>query len=643
MKVNGIDVIRNPREAASRLAQDEEIAVDLETGGLRFHADPVAVVTMYGQQTDTLAVIHGRGVIPREVKELLSDPAKRFTYHNGTGFDIPFLLENGVNATKPAIYDTLVGAGVVITSGRADVSKTLQAEIDRRLGVHIDKKANHSSWMNKELDAEQIIYCADDILHMHALRNTQVDKARDQGQESALKLEMAIAGAVARMTFYGLPLSVNALDSFRSHTQEFIDVTSAEMLARHGPMNVNSSDQIKKLIMGMGMKVPKMQSAIKDKETGKYKMVYKESTRHELLSAIVQRGVAGLVTQGYVQQGLISRHIEKVIGEGEFKGIDLGTKEILEQKEETKAEFTERAERILDSLHKILKLRESMKRVGMYDDAWLTKFRSAKGRIHARFRQAGTDTLRFSASEPNLQQWPKDMRSLIGGEEGMSIVSSDYSQIEVVIAAELAGDSNLLSVIAKGGDVHRWVASLALNKNPDAVTSDERRLFKAANFCLIFGGSAATFQEYALGYGAVITLREAEQIHDLYFRTFSGLKRQKEEAQALAKSGRRIIEIRLRSGGVRHLVGASLKSTTILNTNVQGNAAAGMKYAILECVKKGLHTRIGATVHDELVAVVESRWAEDYARELQACMVRGMGKVIGSPVNTEAKVSPFWS
>jgi DNA polymerase I len=615
MQVNGIEIVREPREAVCRLEGDQEIAADLETGGLHFHSDPVAVVSLYGQQTDTLAILHVRGVIPPEVKELLENPAKRFTYHNGVSFDIPFLLENGVNATRPRIFDTLVGAGVALTSGRADASKSLQAEIDRRLGVHIDKKTNHGSWMNKTLDQEQLLYCADDLLHMHGLRESQIETVREQGQTSALDLEMAIAGSVARMTFNGLPLSIQALDSFRAATNDFIGNAEAEMLAKIGPININSSDQILKMIDGFGMDRPTWKQRIKDKETNKYRTITKVTTRAEVLSALVQRGVPGLMMSGTMKP----------------------------KEGESPAEFTERAEEALHILDLTLRLREATKRVGMYDDAWLAKYRSKRGRIHATFRQAGTDTLRFSSNSPNLQQWPKNMRGVIGGEEGYSIVSSDYSQIEVVIAAELAQDGKLLKIIEEGGDIHRWVASMALNKNPDAVTSDERRLFKAANFCLIFGGSAETFQEYALGFGAVITLREAEQIHDLYFNTFTGLKRQKEYAQALAQSGRRVIEIRLRSGGVRHLVGASLKSTTILNTSVQGNAAAGMKYAILEARKMGLDKYFGATVHDELVGVIQTRWAPEYAEALQKAMVIGMNRVIEAKVGTEAKIAPFWS
>jgi DNA polymerase-1 len=615
MQANGIEIIQDPRQAACLLEKDEEIACDLETGGLRHHADPIAVVSLYGQQTDTLAVLHVRGIIPPEVKQILENPAKRFTYHNGVTFDLPFLLENGVNATRPKLYDTMVGAGVAITTDRADQAKTLQAEIDRRLGVHIDKKTNHSSWMNKTLDEGQLLYCADDLLHMHGLRESQIEKVREQGQTSALDLEMAIVGSVARMTFNGLPLSIQALDDFRTHTQQIINSSRAILDNSVGPVNVNSSDQILKMLDGLGVRRPTWKTKVKDKTTGKYRTISKVTTRAEVLSALVQRGVPGLMLNNMMEP----------------------------QSGESSTEFTERAEKALHIIDTVLKLRESTKRVDMYDDNWLSRYRSKRGRIHARFRQAGTATLRFSSNEPNLQQWPKNMRQVIGGEEGYSIVSSDYSQIEVVIAAELAGDSKLLKIIDEGGDIHRWVASMALNKNPDAVTSDERRLFKAANFCLIFGGSPETFQEYALGFGAVITLKEAEQIHDLYFATFQGLRRQKEYAQDLARSGRKVIEIRLRSGGVRHLVGASLKSTTILNTSVQGNAAAGMKFAILEARKKGLDKYFGATVHDELVAVVPTAWAEEYARELEKAMVTGMNRVIGARVGTEAKIAPFWS
>jgi DNA polymerase I-like protein with 3'-5' exonuclease and polymerase domains len=86
-----------------------------------------------------------------------------------------------------------------------------------------------------------------------------------------------------------------------------------------------------------------------------------------------------------------------------------------------------------------------------------------------------------------------------------------------------------------------------------------------------------------------------------------------------------------------------ISPTVLLNTKVQGNAAAGIKFGILEAKRRGLDTRLGATVHDELIGVVEDKWAAEYGRELQESMIVGMGKVVGCTVRTEVAIGRHWS
>lgn len=104
-----------------------------------------------------------------------------------------------------------------------------------------------------------------------------------------------------------------------------------------------------------------------------------------------------------------------------------------------------------------------------------------------------------------------------------------------------------------------------------------------------------------------------------------------------------MVRIPLANGGIRDLVGAKVTPTVILNTNVQGNAAAGMKFGILEAKKAGLGKHLAASVHDELVAVVPKRYSKEYATALQECMIRGMQKVIDFPVKVSVSIGPFWS
>lgn len=293
-------------------------------------------------------------------------------------------------------------------------------------------------------------------------------------------------------------------------------------------------------------------------------------------------------------------------------------------------------------LQAILDWRAPNKRTSMYgSEEWRAKFIAPDGRVHARFWQAGTDTFRVSSSDPNLQQVPKDGRWIFGGLAGHKMVSCDYSQIEVRIAAEVAGDDVLMEMLDKE-DVHTAIASAVFKVPPDQVSKRIRKLAKAMVFTLLFGGSPQVLYNYARRNGSDITFEEATGLFVQFFDTFQGLGRTRQKAKAIASS-RKVLVIRLPNGGRRVLVGQKLSPQVILNTTVQGPAAIGMKFGMIEAGKRGLDCYLGATVHDELVACVPDREVEDYSKELEDAMLVGMRKVVHKcPVKAECKVGDVW-
>lgn len=111
------------------------------------------------------------------------------------------------------------------------------------------------------------------------------------------------------------------------------------------------------------------------------------------------------------------------------------------------------------------------------------------GRIHGNLHQLGTQTGRFTASNPNLQQIPRPtknqdvaLRSFVKASPGYTLVCSDYSQLELVIAAEITQDRLMIETYNNGGDIHKLTASLVLDKPVSEVTKDDRQLAKAVNF-----------------------------------------------------------------------------------------------------------------------------------------------------------------
>lgn len=291
----------------------------------------------------------------------------------------------------------------------------------------------------------------------------------------------------------------------------------------------------------------------------------------------------------------------------------------------------------IKTLNTLLELKHALKRSTMYDREWIEKY-IVDDWVHPRFWQCSADTTRVTSSDPNLQQIPKDGRRMIGNLPGYKIVAADYSQIEVRIAAHVARDAELLKTLDEE-DVHSAVAAGIFDVPISKVTKDMRKLAKASTFTLLFGGSANRLYSYAQSQGSNIDKAQAFSIRRKFFERFVGLENLIFKARRMADM-QRPITIKLPNGAIRTLVGPDKTATRILNTSVQGSAAVGLKYGLLEADRRGLSKYLGTTVHDENVAAVPDAEAEDFAHELESAMVEGMHKVLPHTVLAEIKRLP---
>lgn len=612
-------IIRGVREALHALQNDVDLAVDIETSGLSPWKDKVAVVSIYGDQSDSLAVLHVRGNIPPELKQFLEEPHRRHTYHNGVSFDLPFLMAHGVEADRARLYDTLTGATVVASGTRQSERVNLKAEVDKRLGITLAKSVDHGSWMDPELNEQQLKYCSDDISNIHALRRAQELEADRTGQTRHLELESAITGVTARMTHNGLPIGMDALDAWleEQHTREVELIT--ELHREFGHVNYGSHVQVKQLFHDLGVDLP--------------------TTEADFLQELAYDGPEGLLERREYQlkTGVrVSPRFQRAVEAlGHTGAVDADTLIKYARVDQL------RAEKVIETLERVVELRHALKRQQSYGP----KFQANHihdGVVHSRYWQVGADTGRFTSSDPNLQQVPKDGRWVFGHRPGWSIVSVDYSQIEFVIAAYLANDQVALDLCARGGDIHRAVAAQLFGVDEDQVTDKQRRVSKACSFTLIFAGGAKRLVSQARQNGAKITEPEGRELVKLFFSRFRGLAADRQRAYDMTQSGRRVVEVRLASGFRRLLVGSKLKPTTLLNTRVQGTAAIGLKMALLHASRAGLGMYLGAPVHDELVACVPTEWAQEYSDELSKCMIAGMRTWIDAPIRVEAKIGETW-
>ncbi|MFM6963830.1 MAG: DNA polymerase I [Micrococcales bacterium] len=234
------------------------------------------------------------------------------------------------------------------------------------------------------------------------------------------------------------------------------------------------------------------------------------------------------------------------------------------------------------------------------------------GRIHTNYVQTGTSTGRLASDSPNLQNIPiksergKQIRDAFMVGEGFdTLLSADYSQIEMRIMAHLSEDEGLIEAFNTGEDLHRFVGSRIFGVAPSEVTSAMRGKVKAMSYGLVYGLS-----EYGLAKQLRISNGEAKQLMADYFARFGGVRRYlakvvdeaKLDGYTVTSFGRRRPFDDLRSS-VFQVREAARRAA--LNAPIQGTAADIMKLAMTRIDKKialsGMKSRMLLQVHDELV------------------------------------------
>ncbi|WP_287862581.1 DNA polymerase I [Corynebacterium sp.] len=237
------------------------------------------------------------------------------------------------------------------------------------------------------------------------------------------------------------------------------------------------------------------------------------------------------------------------------------------------------------------------------------------GRIHTTFNQKGAATGRLSSSDPNLQNIPvrtdagrKIRAAFTVGEGYETLLTADYSQIEMRVMAHLSEDAGLIEAYASGEDLHNYVGSRVFDVPVDEVTPELRRRVKALSYGLVYGLSA-----FGLSQQLKISAGEAKKIMDNYFERFGGVKRYLDYVVEVAKEtgytetlyGRRRYLPELNSS---NRVARENAERAALNAPIQGTAADIIKLAMLrvdrEITRQQLASRVLLQVHDELVVEV---------------------------------------
>jgi len=302
-----------------------------------------------------------------------------------------------------------------------------------------------------------------------------------------------------------------------------------------------------------------------------------------------------------------------------------------------------------DFLGFLLTHRDRIKLKQMVDSLSATV--ATDGRIHTTFSQVAAATGRLASSDPNLQNIPArsadGMRirgAFVPGVGFESLMSADYSQIEMRLMAHLSGDEALIEAFNSGEDLHRTMASMVFGTPVAEVSSDERSRIKATSYGLAYGLSS-----YGLAAQLGIPVPEAAALRDRYFERFGKVRDYLEGLVAQARAdgytqtmfGRRRYLPDLRSSNRQR---REMAERAALNAPIQGSAADIVKIAMMNVAdalsEAGLASRLLVQIHDELlleVAPGEESAVEALVRDKMASPV-----TLSVPLDVAVGIGASW-
>jgi DNA polymerase-1 len=243
--------------------------------------------------------------------------------------------------------------------------------------------------------------------------------------------------------------------------------------------------------------------------------------------------------------------------------------------------------------------------------------------VHPNWMPCGAKTGRFACRNPNMQQLPKQERHAVVAPSERVLVIVDYSQLELRVAAELAGEDRMREVFASGGDLHRVNAAWFAGCSEEQVTEDDRSKAKAVSFGTLFGqGSRGLVQTAWNDWRLMLALEEAERIRAAFFHRYPRLRDwQRENADRAQRTGLlRSIRGRPLKAAWEH--GGKLRWAVCCNYPVQASAADLVLDAMARVHRalEGLDADLIMQVHDELVV----KAASPAAPEVEALVIEHM-------------------
>jgi DNA polymerase I-like protein with 3'-5' exonuclease and polymerase domains len=568
-----------------KIKQTEVVALDLETTGLDPRRDRIRLLSL-ATQSETW-IVDTFSVDIERLLDILMD--ETLVVHNAM-YDLLLLRRLGY-VHRGRVVDTMTLSRMVHAGERDEDSErlehSLEACCERELNVKLDKSHQKDDWSG-DLSEEMLTYAAEDARILLPLYEVLEDMLLAAGQEHAMEIEERALLAGIEMAHNGVAVDKGrwlgiveeagkGLGELRTRLDRLVG-DPPEAVQKKNANNKNVPAERKDRWNWDSTDQIKAAAATVGLSLQKTSMDYLKLVDHEFARALLsyREAKSGLSTYG-----------EKFF-EPTKEGQDV------------------------------------------YID----------GRLYPSWSMCQADTGRMSCSSPNVQNIPNKsklgkLRECIIAPEGRRLIKADFDQIELRIAAKIAGDEKMLEAYRKGEDLHAATARSITGRKE--VTKEDRKLAKAVNFGLLYGQRTKGLQEYARNtYGVEMNLKDAREYRQRFFETYPATRtwhRQEDIGFEAGEDSASSLTGRLRS--VRNF-------REKINHPVQGTGADGLKMAMSlfnERLPEYLDARLVIAVHDELVVECPEDQVEEVARFVEEVMVAGMNDVLNSGLNAD---HPDW-
>ncbi len=495
-------------------------------------------------------------------------------------FDLKYLLRDGIEPY--AVFDTLIASQLLGETDRHSLQHTAM----HYLGEVIDKSLQLSNWGSSRLTEKQLEYAALDVKIVRELFQKMLERLNNTHHEEPMLLKTRTARV------FGLKNPVAII--------EMAFVIETAKLELHG----------------LPLDEEKLEVKIRELEKNRQKLVMDFYATYRV-------------------DPMSSRQL------GEFLTSRLRLKLPTTDKGNVSTDDKYLSEYADNSVvRSILDIRALSKQLDKLKEI---KERSLKGRVYPEFKQIGAITGRMSSQSPNVQNIPRNLRSIFKAPEGHVFVIADFSQIELRLAAEYVGEDRMIQAFREGRDMHRYTSALLLGKSEEDITKEERQLAKAVNFGLIYGISAKGLMEYARTYGIDINLEMAQELREKFFEYFTGFRHWHERVKKELKEHK---EVRGTTLLGRRYVAHTFPDA--VNYPIQGSGADLLKLSVLMFTAglktQGIRAHVVNLVHDEIVVECEEKDAQRVEEILRTEMLKAGSIVLKNvPVEVETAIGDRWT